>query len=248
MAYKTLTAAILLVTSSSVSASIAIDQSVLAVVQPGYQINGSGLFYQPSFAVGRLGQMQSVTAGLSGKLTKVDLQLFGSPGNSSLPFNVSLVDGEPGTTENIVTVATLNFTKGDVPSFSESNSGKLFTVDFSPFNFRVTKGKRFSLLVSLPDMQTGPTSPTINGPSWVFGTVATDSGALGMSLDYADGFNTLIDSNGSRLVSGTDRGFRTYVDVGTSAVPESGTWTMLLCGFGLAGAGMRRRRSAAISA
>ena len=34
-----------------------------------------------------------------------------------------------------------------------------------------------------------------------------------------------------------DRGFRTYVD----AVPEPAVWSLMIAGFGLVGAGMRRR-------
>lgn len=86
--------------------------------------------------------------------------------------------------------------------------------------------------------------PTVTGPIWAYGygTPIGDEGDLiDNPLFYAGGFNTLIDSAGVRVVTGADRGFRTYIDV--SAVPEPAAWALLIAGFALSGMGMRRRRA-----
>lgn len=226
-------------------AALVLDQQATAQPKPGFVLRGSSVFYQPSFAVGRLGQMQSVTAGTSGLLSKVDFQMFRSAGFPDLAFSISIVDGEPGLTGPINRVGTRNFTKGELPTLDEIANGGFFSVDVSAFGYEVTPGQKFSLLLELPPKETSPTSPTISGPFWIYGIEPDDLSFYPPGfITYAGGFNTVIESDGVRQITGADRGFRTFVE--TSAIPEPSSWALMIAGFGLAGATLRQRRAACI--
>lgn len=81
------------------------------------------------------------------------------------------------------------------------------------------------------------------------------SGSLGWQI-FSEG-ESLYDHNGAILygdvfshVAELDFPFRVFGDIVTAsptpAIPEPATWTMLLTGFGLAGAAMRRRQQVAV--
>ena len=229
--------------SGAAQAEIVVDQQNLAVVREGKRFGISTLVYQPSFVLSRLGQIQSITAGRSGLLSSVDLQLYRfNDANPALPFSVGLVDGEPGDRGVITPLGTFSFTRSDLPTETTAQAGAVFNVDFSSLAYRVTEGQKFSILVSMPPLTT-PTSSTISGPTWAFGLQPLDpnDGSALEFLNYTGGFNTVIESDGSRQVTGADRGFRTYVDVGV--VPEPASWATMLLGFGAVGYAVRRRRA-----
>lgn len=229
--------------STVVQAKVEIDQSNLVVVPNGSRLAGSTIFHQPSFAVGRFGQMQSVTAGKTGLLTRLDLQIY-RPNNARtiLPNSISLVDGEPGTTGEIVKVASFNFEPGSLPIADDVQAGGLLTIDVSSLGYKVVSGQKFSILFSIPPGDSGPMGPTMNGGVWAFGyTTPIDEFDVATTfIEYDRGFNTLLEGNGTRLVSGVDRGFRTYVDV--AAVPEPASWGLMILGFAAAGTAARGRR------
>ncbi|WP_408006027.1 hypothetical protein [Sandaracinobacter neustonicus] len=220
--------------------AVVMDQSAVVEASPSFAFGWSNTFLQPSFAVGRLGQMQSITAGKSGLLTRLDLQIANSGHNLSLPFSISLVSGEPGVAGLIDVVGALDFRLGDTPFITDVESGSFFSVDVSSFGYKVVPGQKFSILLMLPNFDLGPTSPTVTGPRWAYGLTPEDGSYYPEGfLVYEGGFNTLIDSNGNRSISGSDRGFRTYVDV--SGVPDVSSWALMIMGFGLVGFNVRRR-------
>jgi hypothetical protein len=236
-----LCAVALIAMPATAQANIEIDQSNLVTVPAGSTMAGSSVFYQPSFAIGRFGQMQSITAGKSGLLTSVDLQLYRFSANGPDPiFSISLVDGEPGIAEEPHMVGSRDFHKSDLPLIGDVQAGSVFNVDLSTFNYRVASGQKFSILLSIQPGDTGPTGPTLNFATWAFG-YDTDDGVTFTTtlLDYAGGYNAIFEGDGTRLISAADRGFRTYVDTG---VPEPASWAMMIFGFAGIGVSVRQRR------
>ena len=226
--------------SSGADAAIVVDQSALAKVDPDFILTASGvsLYWDPGLA--RLAQMQSVTANKAGILQGVDLQLVAGKSYPDLPFQVSLVNGAPGVSGTIETVGSVNFIKSMVPTGDEANSGLLFYVDFSEFKYQLEVGQQFSIMISIINSGVPVNSSPISGPSWVYGTATPDYENENW-IEYPYGYNVIFFGDGTQVVSGADRGFRTYVDTGS--VPEPTTWAMLIVGFGLVGRAMRRNQA-----
>ena len=82
------------------------------------------------------------------------------------------------------------------------------------------------------------------GPAVVLGYQSSDLDEFGapivVGLDYQGGFNTILNSDGTRTATSLDRGFRTWVDV--AAVPEPASWALMILGFGTIGTTARRKR------
>ena len=85
---------------------------------------------------------------------------------------------------------------------------------------------------------------------WYFATVSFGSSVIGSGYD-SDGTTLLGQLTASGLSRGTSggvavRSFETSFDtIGIGAVPEPASWAMMIAGFGLVGAAMRRRREIA---
>jgi hypothetical protein len=217
-------ACVLFVHGSSNAATI--DQSVLAVDQ-GFGLAGSLMTAGPT--IWRLGA-QSVTAGLAGRLTQIDLQL--QPGNGTLGLNFSLYDGVinyPGAT----LLGSLVIPRSSVGQGSDG----LTTVDVSAYNYMVTPGQSFSFLISAVSPPSGS-----NSYSWILGACQNAGCTSFSELDYAGGIHQFRFTNLPTWNIRNERGFRTWVD--ESAVPEPQSWTLLIAGFGLTGTAMRRRNRA----
>lgn len=72
--------------------------------------------------------------------------------------------------------------------------------------------------------------------------------ALGWELSGAYDINDAGQITGTGYLNGRRRGFVLNPIMATGAVPEPGTWALMILGFGVAGTGLRRRRGAAYSA
>lgn len=96
------------------------------------------------------------------------------------------------------------------------------------------------------------TRGVIAASACLFGAVASDCGSARIidgGRNYALNLNGSIDSLSSTIrdASSVSFGLIGY-SFATTAVPEPGTWTMMMLGFGLLGAAMRRRPAAFVPA
>ena len=95
------------------------------------------------------------------------------------------------------------------------------------------------------------TSFSFTTGQWYFATVSFGSSIVG-SVYGSDGTTLLGQLTASGLSRGTSggvavRGFAASFDtIGLTAVPEPASWAMMIAGFGLVGAAMRRRRETAV--
>lgn len=166
---------------------------------------------------------QTFTAGLSGTLTRIDLALVGSPfERADGGFTVSL-----RTPESVELFSTY-VDYAAPPNVFGANWPDIPSFDLSAAAIVVAAGQQFWIVISA-DALDDP-----SGVSWLHG-----AGGTPFSYGGGDGYVSFF--GGHPTATGRDMGFRTYVD---TAVPEPGAWVLMLAGFGLAGAALRRRRIA----
>lgn len=177
--------------------------------------------------------MQFVTAGMAGKLSQVDIQLS----QLQLPFGPvpigagRMIIGKDITfnPDNTVSSATI---LGEI-AFSANainTAGNFTSFDTSALNIFLNSGEQFAIAV-LPSQQ----QTTLF--FWEAGddTYSAGAGYGGFRLaepdgdDYAWGISSSLPAR--------DYGFQTWM----AAVPEPESWAMMIIGFAVAGAAMRRR-------
>lgn len=236
MSIKSLALAGLLVAVPT-QAAVVVDQSTLLTATTGTNWVASSIVQRiQAPAINRL-QSMSVTAGKTGRLSQVDVQVQQLEGTGDLVLSIaSGIAGQPG----FAPLGSFTVARSSVPTAAQSFAGSLVSVDVSSLTFDVAPGTVFSIMLGAGAQEIGN-----NRFAWVFAESAdgSDSNTLQLAA-YADGFNQLSDNGGATWsVSGVDRTFRTWVDTGV--VPEPQSWAMLIAGFGLTGAAMRRRRAAA---
>jgi hypothetical protein len=210
-------------------AAVVVDQSTIIFATTGTNFVGSSV--QSGNGLSRI-QSQSITAGRTGRLTRVDVQAFQAGGTGDLVVSIAAgIAGQPG----YATLGSFAVARANVPTSAGSFAGGLVSVDVSSLAFDVAPGTVFSIGLAAPPPETG-----INAFSWVFDEFTATGGSL-QPINYAGGYNQFNFNNSATwTTTGADRGFRTWVDT----VPEPGSWAMLIAGFGLTGAVMRRRRAA----
>ena len=191
----------------------------------------------------QIGQAQTVTAGRAGVLGAVDLQLFAylpSPRNE--PISVSIYDGALVEGSGTL-IGTVRVSAASLPTEVQAQAGGLLTLELSSFNYAVTPGQLFTIYTFIP--ASGPANG--RGARLVYGYASgfdEEGNPIAVGLAYAGGYNAITYGNGADVVTGFDRGFRTYVDV--AGVPEPASWALLLTGFGATGGALRRRRATSI--
>lgn len=208
--------------ATTASASIQLDQSDIpeSGAVPIFDIVGTAL------GGGEAGLGQTITAGLTGRLARIDLMLFASPyGTDQGGLTVS-VEKAPG-----VTLATRHIDFSDLPriSFLSTDYGQIPQFDFASADIQVAAGETFSVVVTADA-----------------GSVWSDAGYFYFigAYDGGAGFARTSLYGDLPYFGDLDQGFRTYVDVPGGAVPEPNLWATLILGFGAAGATLRRRRRA----
>ena len=168
---------------------------------------------------------QTFTSGITGKLTRVDLQIRQI--SSDAPVADLLFDIFPSSNGFVPTgpaIAAGSISRDIIPTFIPVN-GDFVSVDLSAFNIMVTAGESLAILLR---------NPNPGGYSWIeaFGDgYAGGTSFIRQPPDPIFGFIPAI-----------DQGFRTFVDPGAvvAQVPEPGTFALL--GLGLLGVGIARRR------
>lgn len=180
---------------------------------------------------------QSLTAGVSGQLVKVDLQLGRRSGTAPLVLAIGRGDVANG---NFVLAGSFAIPAADVAIFDERGFNSL-SVDVSGLRFNQSVGDEISILLQVALNGTLTTFPWVSGD-------ADDADENFNSIVYPGGRTSFSqDAGASWRVLSADRGFRTHVLVANSVVPEPAGWAMLIAGFGLTGAVLRHRRLVTIA-
>jgi PEP-CTERM motif len=181
---------------------------------------------------------QTVTAGVAGRLDSIELQglLATQPGTI---FGFTLFDGDLSTGGRVIgAINGLTPTAGGAPSVLLSLAG---------FGYNVTPGQLFSFSIGIVAGAPDANARLITGN--FAGAVPPAPPSIVNFNDYARG-TRFFSNNGSPFIAqlNGDLGFRTFVDTAIAGVPEPESWAMMIIGFGLAGASMRRRQRAAVKA
>jgi hypothetical protein len=184
--------------------------------------------------------VQTVTAGLNGSLAALELQGFRAITQPAHTLRLTLIDGDYAAGARSA-VGSRDIDAQTLPLFSEARTAeKLLIFDTQSFNFAVKAGQMFSVVFQvIPLGQLGSISfITANTfgqeqlPNGMFRTITEGA-------NYSRGGLYQLSSTGQAVALSHDIGFRSLVNV--AAVPEPSTWAMLILGFGLAGAAVRRR-------
>lgn len=215
-------------------ATAVVDQSyVLPTTAAGY---GGNDFGYNSGNDSTFQQLQSVTAGMTGLLSSLDLELARVSGTGTIGISIIenfAIDGAGHVSGTTTKVAS--FAETAAPDFNGYDL-PLVSIDISAANIFVTAGESFAILADVSGADAGLVS-------WI------DFGG-GMSNGYAGG-TSYASSNGGATYAfqGPDAGFQTFVDADPSSdVPEPATWELTLAGFGLLGTALRQRRAEAVAA
>ncbi len=152
--------------------------------------------------------VQTLTAAQTGLLTGVDAQVYGNTGT----FRFSLYDGD-------LAAGTASFVGSIDRAFSalpSAASQATSSFDLSAFNYHVTPGKIFSLLSSAGSARANFSQSIGYYPPGVVDENGDPVPTLNAS--YAGGSaSRTMDAGATWSSLGVDRGYRTFVDVATSA-------------------------------
>ncbi len=200
------------------AAAVELDQASVPETGP-YTWQSYGVFLRD----GTRAFEQTFTVGKAGRLTRIEMAIFDNPALSydgdiilelfTSPVNFSLGFPTPLATQTIPMA-------GRPESYNISLS-QLTVFDVSSFNIRVNVGDVLA----------------------VSARGAAGGSILSATTPYAGGTRYVSDfwsSPSSLLATDLDMAFRTYVD---TAVPEPATWALMIGGFGIAGAALRRRKA-----
>jgi hypothetical protein len=177
-------------------------------------------------------QAHTVTTGVSGILSRLDLQVINQFGDGAL--NVTIMRGnfvDPAAT----TLGTITIADSDLPTLGTIASLQYFTLDLSGYSFAFDAGDVFSILLRATSNIAGSRKSV----GWIYGADATDLTGI---PDYTGGVNYIItDLPSSQTIEQSvfDRGFRTWVEPDIINIPEPAP--LLLGAFGILGITFSRR-------
>ena len=212
--------------AQAAQAAIVVDQSTLVVAGPNEYLTGSAIRYTSTNLGGgatRLDiqdQVQSVTVGVTGQLTRIGLQLYGITAGGTYNFTVQKgAVYNPDATFNDTNATLIKyFSNVTLPNYGQVSAGGLAYFDLSDLNVSVTAGDILSFGVSA-----NPGSRA----AWVLGAADYDTDEDTQLISYAGGYNVVTSeaifsadpsqNTFQRFTAGFDRGFVTYVDAATTA-------------------------------
>lgn len=206
--------------SAPANAAVVLDQNALNA--PGFY-GGFQVTASPSpFGYREAGQ--TVTVGLTGVLSRIDL-LIGGDAAYNVRLSIRPVTSGIVNSSNASRLATFDLVS---PFWGRSISYAVTQVNVSAANLFFTAGDSFAI-----------TLESLGGPSG-------NGGWASAAAQYPGGTGVNRTSNSDAWQTSGDLSFATYVN--TPAVPEPATWAMLIAGFGAVGGAMRRRVRVAVPA
>ena len=176
--------------------------------------------------------LQFITAGMSGQLTEIDLQLSRGPNLANLVIANNIIFDSSGHVTSYNQLGELpvsGLSNNVIPGFTSFNTTAL--------NIFLSSGSQFGIAL-VPDAGSG-SFLWLRGPDVYSG----GDGYLGVTASGTGNDVTWLNRLGAVAPQKLDYGFRTWMD----AVPEPQTWAMMLMGFGFVGFAMRRRQKVAVS-
>ena len=207
--------------ASTAQAGVALDQASIPETGAIPWLGAASSISPDASAFG-----QSFTAGATGRLARVDLLILDTMyAEAAGGFTIWLEDN--GGAQLFSThVAFSEAPEHDL----DGDFADILKIDRAGAGVQVAAGATYKMLISA-DAGSQPF-----GPAWFY--ELND-----VRFSYGGGESLVRTIWGDLPTSGRiDYGFRTYVD---TAVPEPGTWALMLAGFGGVGAALRRRRAVA---
>lgn len=160
--------------------------------------------------------VQTFTVGKAGVLDRIEVAIFSySDSPDAIVLELFATPLDLGAPFPAA-LASASVPRANLPTVQTFSLSELTAFDLSAANLSVEVGEVYAFSVRGRGFGTNPAG-------------AAYAGGQGFYANFAGGFD-----------SGSDFGFRTYV---TSATPEPGTWALMIAGFGLAGAALRRRNA-----
>lgn len=213
-----------------------VDQSTLMLAYPeDATVMANTVSRGLSTSTNRI-QSQDVTAGLAGRVARVDLQIMRYVGTTeATPLTLSIYEGGRINPQSRL-IGSVAISGSSVPQPHEFSSQRFVSFDVGGLMFDVDVGDVFSLQLSTS--QPGATFGFVYG--WDKDLFDNDEDPQSFSfIHYAHGTNYTSNDGGATLAPTLyDRGFRTFVD----ATPVSEPATFALLGLGLVGLAVGRRK------
>lgn len=167
----------------------------------------------------------NANAALLGLQVNGSLKFGANPSNFYDPANGGVPGGFGNSTGQPVTI-------GAITEFGYQDAANRDTADFTDTQLIIR-----DQVLSFNAAPWEQTFTLVGGP--VFSSLALVSDTFAPGLTFGLNAGTITINWAGILTAPHD--FRAVFDVGVAAIPEPATWAMMIAGFGLAGAAMRRR-------
>jgi hypothetical protein len=231
-----------LAVAAPAQAAVVVDQQSLVTRTPpntALVLGRVGIVTLQNGTVVRNTYVQTITAGQRGLLDRIDLQIGQGSGPGLL--GIGLFDGAWTPLNQTAPLVFNGIFSPFLPSPTAAvDAQQFFTFSAQGAGYRVRPGQVFSLVFAHQPFQPTGSVSLVVGTGTPFVPGQTPSFNLNR---YAGGQLDLYVDNETtprNVALPASVGFRTFVDT-AGAVPEPGTWALMILGFGVVGAGLRRK-------